>query len=623
MNRLMLVAAGGLAREALAVERALGRFEQIRVVDENPDLWGGTVGGEPVLGGLDLVPEYDDHQLLVCAGRGSSRRAIVRRLLAMGVGHDRFARTIHPSVVVPDSCTVGTGSILLAGVVLTADVHVGEHVVVMPNATLTHDDVVEDYATVCAGVSLGGGVRVGQEAYVGMNAAVRAEPVARGRLHAGHGRGAAPGASGSRDLGGRARPTRPHSRHRHGGKQHEGAIGRSGRPAARGRRRGPGGPRRGLRRHRVRRRCRRSGASSRSTPRSSASTTASASPTAPTRSSSRCGRSGSAPGGEVILPANTFIATAEAVSRIGAAPVLGRRRRRVPADRPRGGRAGDHAADRRRSCPSTSSARRRPSSGSSPLANAAGVPIVEDAAQSQGARRHGRPAGSLGRVAATSFYPGKNLGAAGDAGAVMTDDAEIARAGADAGRPRLADQVRARRDRHELPARHGPGGRPPGQARPAREVERPAPRRPPTRYHRAARRRPRRPAARVGARATRTCGTCTSSGSGDRDRVLAELQRGRGRRRDPLPDAGAPHRRLRGPRPGRRAASRSRSGPRARSSRCRSTRTSPPSSRSTSPTSWRVRSPGTWRERGTADRDAVARRRTPRRPSAGASSTPR
>jgi dTDP-4-amino-4,6-dideoxygalactose transaminase len=55
-----------------------------------------------------------------------------------------------------------------------------------------------------------------------------------------------------------------------------------------------------------------------------------------------------------------------------------------------------------------------------------GVPILEDAAQAQGARRHGRPAGSLGRVAATSFYPGKNLGAAGDAGAVMTDDADIA-----------------------------------------------------------------------------------------------------------------------------------------------------------------------------------------------------
>lgn len=54
------------------------------------------------------------------------------------------------------------------------------------------------------------------------------------------------------------------------------------------------------------------------------------------------------------------------------------------------------------------------------------VPIIEDGAQSQGATRNGKPSGSLGRVGATSFYPGKNIGAYGDAGAVLTDDDDLA-----------------------------------------------------------------------------------------------------------------------------------------------------------------------------------------------------
>jgi dTDP-4-amino-4,6-dideoxygalactose transaminase len=131
-------------------------------------------------------------------------------------------------------------------------------------------------------------------------------------------------------------------------------------------------------------------------------------------------------GGQVIMPANTFIATAEAVSRVGAVPVL------VDVD--------DHhllidpALVERALTPRTQAIIPVHLFGQTafveqlqPLADAIGVPIVEDAAQAQGARRLDRPAGSLGVVAATSFYPGKNLGAAGDAGAVTTSDPDIAR----------------------------------------------------------------------------------------------------------------------------------------------------------------------------------------------------
>ena len=80
-----------------------------------------------------------------------------------------MARTAH----IGQSSEVGAGSILLDSVVLTASASVGRGVVIMPNCTITHDDVVEDFVTLAAGVSLGGGVRICEEAYIGMNAAVR------------------------------------------------------------------------------------------------------------------------------------------------------------------------------------------------------------------------------------------------------------------------------------------------------------------------------------------------------------------------------------------------------------------------------------------------------------------
>ncbi|PQZ91082.1 erythromycin biosynthesis sensory transduction protein eryC1 [Arthrobacter sp. MYb227] len=130
-------------------------------------------------------------------------------------------------------------------------------------------------------------------------------------------------------------------------------------------------------------------------------------------------------GDEVILPANTFIATAEAVCRIGAIPVL------VDVD-PQYLLIDPQAVERavtkktRAIMPVHLYGQSAFIEQLEPLAAVHELAIIEDAAQSQGATRHGRAAGTIGVAAGTSFYPGKNLGAAGDAGAVITNDPALA-----------------------------------------------------------------------------------------------------------------------------------------------------------------------------------------------------
>ena len=131
-------------------------------------------------------------------------------------------------------------------------------------------------------------------------------------------------------------------------------------------------------------------------------------------------------GGEVILPANTFIATAEAVVRAGATPVLVDVTSDTYLIDPEG--VANALNDRTRAVvPVHLYGQMAPVEQIESAVASRGVAIVEDGAQSQGATRAGRSSGAWGNIGATSFYPGKNLGAAGDAGAITTNDAALAR----------------------------------------------------------------------------------------------------------------------------------------------------------------------------------------------------
>ncbi len=147
------------------------------------------------------------------------------------------------------------------------------------------------------------------------------------------------------------------------------------------------------------------------------------------------------PGDEVIVPTNSFIATAEAVSAVGATPRL------VDVD------PDSHLLTAELIAPHITPRVRcvipvhlfGATVDLDPilaLAEEAGIEVLEDACQAHGARYRGRRVGTLGALGCFSFYPAKNLGAWGDGGAVVT------------GRPELADRVQLLRSHGERPRYH-------------------------------------------------------------------------------------------------------------------------------------------------------------------------
>ncbi|MEZ5234962.1 MAG: NeuD/PglB/VioB family sugar acetyltransferase [Acidimicrobiales bacterium] len=171
--------AGGFARETAQLVHAINdqhpTWELLGYLDDDKTKRGSTIDGAVVLGTTAELERFNAPAVVVCVGSPRNYAARMRIVERLGLPADRYATLVHPLAAISRSSTVGPGSVIHAGCVLTAAVAVGAHVALMPQVVLTHDDRVGDYATFGAGVRLAGGVCVGEGAYVGSATAVREE----------------------------------------------------------------------------------------------------------------------------------------------------------------------------------------------------------------------------------------------------------------------------------------------------------------------------------------------------------------------------------------------------------------------------------------------------------------
>jgi sugar O-acyltransferase (sialic acid O-acetyltransferase NeuD family) len=170
-KKLIIVGFSGFGKEVYWLAHRLG-VSVMGFLDDNPSIQGLTYRGTPVLGTVDEWTDYADCVFVIAVGSPRIRKKIYGKMIVGG--QPDFATLVDPAVVIHrEFSTVGAGSIICAGTILTVDIVIGSHVIINLNCTVGHDVVIQDFVTVAPMVAISGNVTLAQLCEVGTGASIR------------------------------------------------------------------------------------------------------------------------------------------------------------------------------------------------------------------------------------------------------------------------------------------------------------------------------------------------------------------------------------------------------------------------------------------------------------------
>lgn len=176
-KKLLLFPFGGNAKEAVtsvfAINSVRPEWDIVGFLDDDQSVQGKDYCGIKVLGGRELLNEYEGAYILAIPGSPKGylrRKAIIDGLF---LDRSRFATILHPSVVRAPDAVIGYNTLLMAHVVVSCGSRIGNHCIVLPNTVLAHDSSISDYSCIGSNVSISGSVDIGSECYIGSGVKIR------------------------------------------------------------------------------------------------------------------------------------------------------------------------------------------------------------------------------------------------------------------------------------------------------------------------------------------------------------------------------------------------------------------------------------------------------------------
>lgn len=173
MKDIVIIGAGGIGREVAWIIEEINEVRPtwniVGFVDDNSEMWGKELNGYKVLGGLDILDNFENEpEVVVAIANCGVKKDIVARLN----GKFDFATIIYPTVRISKYIEIGQGTIIYPGVILTVNTMIGNHVVISGNCGIGHDTAIGDYSSVLWGSYFSGFDVVGEGCFVGVGAKV-------------------------------------------------------------------------------------------------------------------------------------------------------------------------------------------------------------------------------------------------------------------------------------------------------------------------------------------------------------------------------------------------------------------------------------------------------------------
>lgn len=174
---IVIIGASGFALEAAWLAEDCG-YEVVGFLDDATEKQGTLVLGKPVLGKVDEWEGFSENLFIVAVGSPRVRLKIVEKMTKKLT--PKFATLIHPSVKASKYITLGEGSIVCAGCILTVCVNIGRHCIINLNSTIGHEVDIGDFSTVAPIVAISGNVVIDELVEIGTSASIR-QGIALGR----------------------------------------------------------------------------------------------------------------------------------------------------------------------------------------------------------------------------------------------------------------------------------------------------------------------------------------------------------------------------------------------------------------------------------------------------------